>query len=49
MYDPHLTPLVYPIHHTILAMAISCKGQGERRAMGKAPWPLHDVAISNIV
>ena len=26
--DPHPTPLVYAIHHTILAVAISCKGQG---------------------
>jgi len=24
---PHPTPFVYTIHHTILAMAISCKGQ----------------------
>jgi len=27
IYDRHPTPLVYAIHHTILAMAISCKGQ----------------------
>jgi len=27
MYDPHPTPLVYAIHHIILAVAISCKGQ----------------------
>jgi len=25
---PHPTPLMYAIHRTILAMAISCKGQG---------------------
>jgi len=25
---PHLTPLVYAIHHTILAVVISCIGQG---------------------
>jgi len=30
IYDPHLTPLVYAIHHTILAVAISCKGQSPR-------------------
>jgi len=24
---PHPTPLVYTIHHTLLTMAISCKGQ----------------------
>jgi len=24
---PHLTPLVYAVHHTILGMTISCKGQ----------------------
>jgi len=36
------TPLSYAIHHTILGMAISCKGQG-------APWPLHDIAITNVV
>jgi len=24
---PHLTPFVYGIHHTILAVTISCKGQ----------------------
>jgi len=28
IYAPVLTPLLYAIHHTILAMAISCKGQG---------------------
>ena len=27
IYDPHPTPLVYAIHHTILAVEISCKGQ----------------------
>jgi len=26
-YDPDPTPLVYTIHHTILVLAISCKGQ----------------------
>ena len=30
----HLTPLVYAIHHIILAMAISCKGQGRGCAAG---------------
>jgi len=27
IYDPHPTPLVYAIHHTILAVAISCEGE----------------------
>jgi len=27
IYDPPRPPLAYAIHHTILAMAISCKGQ----------------------
>jgi len=27
IYDAPPTPLLYAIHHTILAMAISCKGQ----------------------
>jgi len=27
MYDPPSTPLVYAIHHTVLAMGISCKVQ----------------------
>jgi len=27
IYDPYPTPLVYTIHHTILAVAILCKGQ----------------------
>ena len=27
LYDAPPTPLVYAIHHTILGMAISCKGQ----------------------
>ena len=26
-YDPHPTPLVYAIHHTILAVTITCKRQ----------------------
>ena len=30
IYDAPPTLLVYAIHHTILAMAISCKGQSER-------------------
>jgi len=27
IYDPHPTPFVHAIHHTILAVAISCKDQ----------------------
>ena len=27
VYDPPPTPLCYAIHHTILILAISCKGQ----------------------
>jgi len=27
IYDPPPTPLLYAIHHTILVMTISCKGQ----------------------
>jgi len=30
IYDTPPTPLVYAIHHTILVMAISCKGQREQ-------------------
>ena len=36
IYDAPPTPLVYAIHHTILAMAISFKGQG---AIGTARYP----------
>jgi len=31
IYDAPPTPLLYATHHTILVMAISCKGQLERR------------------
>jgi len=33
IYDPPSTPLVYVIHHTKLAVAISCKGQAKRRPL----------------
>jgi len=50
IYAPPPTPRLYAMHHTLLAMPISCKGQ----AAGTLPqwtrfWPLHDIAITNIV
>jgi len=30
-YDPHPTPIMAAIHHTILAVEISCKGQGNEQ------------------
>jgi len=35
IYAPPPTHPVYAIHHTILAMAISCKGQAWRTALGE--------------
>ena len=40
IYDPLSTSLWYAIHHIILLITMSCKGQD---------WPLHNIALTNIV
>jgi len=35
-YDPPRSPLAYAMHHTILAMAISCKGEHSLRLVHSA-------------
>ena len=47
IYDPPSTPLLYAIHHTILAMTILCKGQRLlcRKDRCVTHWPLQDVRL----